>query len=449
MTGKKFQLTEAGWRNDRRIAYFCYDLETDEETFSFEETLEFPFPIPESFESERLLGALHIALAISYYKSFIPPIIEHSYGLSDTEAHFWNEVYRNGLGEFLYKNKLDPQVLATFSAQEKVELKVLDKTNGWNDSAMLGIGGGKDSIVAGELLKEIALPIEGFVLATGEELGQTQAVAHVMDVPLHAIKRVVDPKIISVNALEGSYNGHIPISVIFGLVGAMVAVAGKHKYVVVANEASASIPQTEWAGTNVNHQWSKSIEYETLFQEYVQNSISTELTYFSAVRPLSSVAIAKIFSYYPAYFEVFTSDNSLFKITKENRDHPRWSITSSKSLSSFILLAPWIQKEDMLKIFGQDYLDIAALEDLFHALLGQNGQSVLDCVGTPDELNASLQIILSDGAYARAALVLAETSNPDSVSADARDLSSFLTIQEHRIPAEVAARLIERMEKKL
>ena len=46
--------------------------------------------------------------------------------------------------------------------------------------AILGIGGGKDSIVAGELLKGCSLPFDGFVMATGEQRGQAQAVADIM-----------------------------------------------------------------------------------------------------------------------------------------------------------------------------------------------------------------------------------------------------------------------------
>lgn len=447
MIGQKFKITEAGWRDSRRIAYFCYEIETDETTFSLEETIELPEGVPESVESEKLLRSLHLALAISYYKSFIPPVIEHPYLMDGEETEFWNTVYLNGLGEFLYTNSLSGSKLAKFRAQDGKIYTNEDSSIDWQDNAVLGIGGGKDSIVAGELLKAVGIPVSGFVLATGEILGQTKAVSDVMNIELTAVKRIIDLQILDINKIEGAYNGHIPISLIFGLVGALVAVSQKSKYIIVANEASASIPQTTWEGQNINHQWSKSLEFERLFQDYLHANISGEIHYFSAIRPLSSVAIAKIFSNYPQYFEVFTSDNSLFKVKQDAREHPRWSLNSTKSLSSYILLAPWMTDEDLLRTFGRNFLNEAGLSELFGNLLGQDGKSVLDCVGTPEELRASISEVIDRGRFTDSALVT-YTIVKQLMHAEP-ELQSFMTYGEHAIPDKIAPKLQILMEQQL
>lgn len=444
MIGQKFIIKDAGWRNDRQLAFFTYEIHTDEKTFLLEETLQFPVSLSESTESEKLLRALHIALAISYYKSFLPPVIEHKYAMTAVESEFWNTVYRNGLGEFLYKNTLSSDQLATFSSQEGIQIGAENTISSWKDIAELGIGGGKDSIVAGELLKEANIEISGFVLATGEILGQTKAVSDVMEIDLTAVKRVIDGQILDINKLEGAYNGHIPISLIFGLVGAMIAVSKEHRYVIVANEASASIPQTTWEGTSVNHQWSKSLEFERLFQDYLHAYVSEELSYFSAIRPLTSVAIAKLFAQYPKYYEVFTSDNSLFKINQQSREHPRWSSDSSKSLSSFILLAPWITDDELVRIFGQNFLNREDLTPMVSALLGENGQTVLDCVGTPEELASCLAELTDQDRFTDSALLTYTIDKKLLVGAS--DINSFLTIHEHAMPDLITGRLIEQLE---
>ena len=443
MTGRKFIITKSGWSNNRQLAYFCYSLETDEKTFELEETLEFPTPAPETIEAENLLRALHIALSISYYKSFVPPVIQHSYNMTDVEAQFWNTVYKHGLGEFLYINSLSSSKIATFSAQSGL-LSSQKSTIEWLDKACLGIGGGKDSIVAGELLKVSNVPLCGFVLATGEILGQTQAVANAMGINLFAVKRILDRQILEINKIEGAYNGHIPISLIFGLVGAMIATINQGRFVIVANEASASIPQTTWEDQNINHQWSKSIEFERLFQDYLHAYVSKELRYFSAVRPLTSVAIAKLFSQYRQYFEIFTSDNSLFKINPEAREHPRWSTNSTKSLSSFILLAPWINDENLLKIFGQNYLYRSDLTPMLSALLGENQQTVLDCVGTSEELKSSLAELFAQDRFTDSALFTYTIDKKLLVGAP--DIQSYLVLQEHSIPKTIASSLLKQME---
>jgi hypothetical protein len=170
----------------------------------------------------------------------------------------------------------------------------------------------------------------------------------------------------------------------------MLAVANTSAYVIVANEASSSIPQLAHGDMNINHQWSKSIEFERLFQDYLHTYVTSELSYFSAIRPMPSLAVAREFVKYPQYFNVFTSDNSLFKIALGERSHPRWSRDSSKSLSSFILLSALLEENQLMDIFGHNFLNDATLLESFSAIMGENGQVVLDCVGTPEELRASL-----------------------------------------------------------
>lgn len=445
MTGKTFTLTEAGWKENRTVAFFQYSLETSEETFQFEEALEFPISIPNSYESEALLRALHIALGISYYKSFVPPIITHPYAITEVEADFWNTVYVHGLGEFLYKNNLKPEQLAKFFQQDgnKIEKGSIAELH---PEAFLGLGGGKDSIVAGELLKECGITFDSFVLASGEQLGQTLQVADVMQTNLFSVKRYIDKKIIEVNNKLGAFNGHVPISVIFALVGAMLAVGKNKKYVVVANESSSSIPQATLGNLQINHQWSKSITFERLFQDYLHAYIHCDLYYFSVVRPLTSVAIAKIFSSLADYFDVFTSDNSLFKIDQAQREHPRWSKDSSKTLSSYILLSPWLDKNQLRDVFGYDYLHDLTMKKRVIDLLG-SGNPVLDCVGTPEELKASLAVAARNEAFSNSELL--KDSDIKRILTTGQPLQEFEKLDVDAIPTDIKQTLLAKIKEKL
>jgi len=390
MTGKEFIYTTTSWSDNRSKLVCEFTILTDKQSFELSESVAFPQPIPESNEASQLERALHLALGVSYYKAFIPPVISHPYAMSEVEASFWNTVFKNGYGEFLFKNNISYNQIAQFTAQKGIEFSS-ESPQKLEEKAVLGIGGGKDSIVAGELLKQIGVPVTGFVLATGEVLGQTQAVSDVMGINLLPIKRLIDREIIEINTLDGATNGHIPISFIFGLIGATTALSNNSAYVIVANEASSSIPHATHENMEVNHQWSKSIEFERLFQDYLHTYVSSEMYYFSAIRPMPTLAVASKFVEYPEYFEVFTSDNSLFRIAANERTHPRWSLDSSKSLSSFILLSALLSEEQLLMIFGHNFLDDSSLQDSFSAIMGENGKVVLDCVGTPEELRASLK----------------------------------------------------------
>jgi hypothetical protein len=390
---------------DTQTVSFTYVIRHDDTSYQLSEQLAFPLPLTESNQMQAALRALHLALGISYYKTFMSPTIEHPYAMAENEATFWNDVWRNGLGEFLYINKLDPNKLARFTAQAGTDYPHASAAAPLEPTVLLGIGGGKDSIVSGELLKQLNLPFSGFVMATGEQLGQTKAVAETMDIPLFAIGRKLDTRLLELQELPDAYKGHVPISLIFGLVGTVLAIASGANYVAVGNEASASIPRIRGAFGNVNHQWSKSFAFEEAFQSFVHQHISPDITYFSTIRPLTSVGVAKLFSQHSKYFTVFTSDNSVFRIDPAKRPNARWSLESPKTLSSFILLAPWLSEADLMSAFGRNMLAESMLETLFLELTGQQGEPPLDCVGTIEELTLSLRLLVSQKKFVGSTLL--------------------------------------------
>ncbi len=435
---------------DRFSVSFVYRVDTNETSFTLSEEIRMPIALPDNPTIDRHLRALHIALGISYYKTFLPPKIDHAYSMEAAEAAFWNDVFKNGLGEFLYKNNRSAKDIAQFSAQHgSIEPDAVDSVT-WQSRVLLGIGGGKDSIVAGELLKELALPVSGFVLATGTNRGQAQAVADVMRVELLVIERKLDPQILEMNKLDGALNGHIPISLIFALSGCLLAAARGDKYVVVANESSASIPHVEHEGMEVNHQWSKSLEFETSFQQFVTRYLSEHLVYFSAVRPLTSIAVAKMFAHFPAYLPVFTSDNAHFKINGEAAAHPRWGLMSAKSLSSYILLAPWVEKATLDEAFGRNFLDVPELENLFYNLLGKGDETILDCVGTPHELRLSLSLIAAKEMHNDSVLMQKAREKGLILNDTEAMLAGALRLSdEHAMPETLQNHLLGKMEEKL
>ena len=403
MNQESFIYSEFRVSDDRKTASFVYELRHDGQQHTLTETLTFPVALLDTPEQQRSLRALHIALGVSYYKIFLAPEIIHPYAMDQAEADFWNQIWHGGYGEFLYINKLPAERLATFTVQDGQRFEGETATEA--AGAIMGIGGGKDSIVAGELLKALDVPVTGFVMATGEQLGQTMAVAQAMQVGLHAVQRVIDKQLLDLQEQPGAYKGHIPISMIFALVGTALAVAQSAAYVVVANEASASIPRVTWHDKAVNHQWSKSFGAEQLVQQFIHASITPRITYFSAIRQLTSIGVAKVFANFPQYFEVFTSDNFVFRIDPAKRPSGRWGLESPKSLSSYMLLAPWMSDEDVARTFGMNLLSEQSLETLFLELTGVEGEPPLDCVGTVDELVLSLNLLAQAGRYGDTALM--------------------------------------------
>ncbi|NDK08711.1 hypothetical protein EOM39_05735, partial [Candidatus Gracilibacteria bacterium] len=100
---------------------------------------------------DNFLFPLSIALGISYYKLYpTKELVVKTGFLSEDDKSFWVKFYRNGLGEFLYKNKISFEGLFNFINDSDKYYPIIDfKTS---DDILLPIGGGKDSIVSAELL---------------------------------------------------------------------------------------------------------------------------------------------------------------------------------------------------------------------------------------------------------------------------------------------------------
>jgi hypothetical protein len=435
---------------DNRSVKFHYQVKmVNEPDIDFTESWVLPVDIDVNNNLVRnILDALLIGVGISYYKIFVPSYFELPFSLSEPAAKFWNLVYRDGMSEFLYINKLDPAVMARFDGLAEASSV---SAPGLSNTAVLGIGGGKDSIVAGELLKNIGVDIKGFVFGTGTDVGQTQKVADDMGIELLKIARNIDLKIIELNKRSDTLSGHVPISMLFALASLLLGATLGHAYGVVANEFSASEENIIWNGLNVNHQWSKSFIFEKAFQSFVASCISPDMRYFSAIRPLTSVAVAKLFSRYPVYLGDFTSCNLVFRIDPARRPAGNWCGECAKCLSSFILLAPWIDSQKLIDLFGKNMLNDGSQKQLFLELTGVEGHKPLDCVGTTEEIILSLNLASERSLFSDSAMMtLAKDSGIIRDNDWQAILQDYLQLQpEEAFPDALKAKLLDTLTKAL
>lgn len=335
---------------------------------------------------QKSLESLQLILGISYYKLYCPPKIVISFKLSKEQADFWNIVYKKGLGEFLYRNKLDLNQLARFPYSK---IKINSERTKACDRALLGIGGGKDSIVAVELLKNF--DITSFLVETQQKDIISENIIKKIEKPFLKVQRILDPKIFEI--YEGAYNGHIPISAVFAFLGILVATIYEYKYVIVANEHSSNFGNLTYQCETINHQWSKSIEFEMLLQEYVKKFITPDIIYFSVLRQFYEIRVAQMFAEQKKYFSLFTSCNKNFKVFKE-RPNSLWCGECPKCVFVFLMLAPFLSKKELLNIFQKNLFADNSLISLFQDLLGFGKIKPFDCVGTFEESQVALSLVL-------------------------------------------------------
>jgi len=333
---------------------------------------------------QRTLESIHLMLGVSYAKLYLTPQIKTQTRLTKQQASFWQTVYRRGLGELFYRNKITP-VNFKFPVRSSEAPEAIDFPR--SKRMLVGIGGGKDSIAALELLKRQGEDITGFVVETGKRTPVIRDTIRLARIPALRFQRFLDPTIYERH--PEWYRGHIPVSTVFAWLGYLAGILYDYSSVVVANEHSSNFGNITYHGETVNHQWSKSVEFEALFQNYTRSFVSPDVTYFSLLRPLHEIRITKIFSRYPKYFPVFTSCNRNFSVL-----HPlhggRWCGQCAKCSFVFTMLAAWLPKATVVKIFGKNLLADEKLLPMFTDLAGKGTMKPFDCVGTFEEMQAAL-----------------------------------------------------------
>ncbi len=374
------------------ILTFSYATElVDGTKHEFTETLQIPGVIDIQRASHpsvaRVCEMIHMTLGVSYFKLFGPSEIVHPYSFTPSQASYWELLYTQGLGEYYYTNGLDFQGRVHFAASEGVKQSdVLPP----QQRALILHGGGKDSIVSVEIAKKAGMDFDLFAV---NEYDIQKAVAEIIGKKTCSIKRTVDQHMIELNKEGNVYNGHVPISAVYATVAFLYALLFDYAFVVVSNELSAVYGNVMYKGMNINHQWSKSQEFESATRSYLAGIVGDSLQFFSLLRPLYEIQIAKIFTNYPQYFEVFSSSNHNFTLDQSGEKR-RWSVEFSKGKVEFVwaLLSAFLPKSEMLRIFQEDIYSRIDCLDRFKELLGVKDIKPLDCVGTPQEVIVAMYL---------------------------------------------------------
>ncbi|MDD3174008.1 MAG: hypothetical protein PHF63_10250, partial [Herbinix sp.] len=254
------------------------------------------------------------------------------------------------------------------------------KTEYKKSGCLIPIGGGKDSIVTLELLKNRKSSNLCYLINKKEASQKCAEIAGYSDEEVLIVNRSLDANMLKLNK-EGYLNGHTPFSAIVAFSSVLTAYLFDKQYVVLSNEASANESTVE--GTMVNHQYSKSFKFESDFNSYEDQYISSGVHYFSLLRPFSELQIAKHFALQDKYFEIFRSCNVGSKVDK-------WCGGCPKCLFVYIILSPFIDLNRLEKIFDKDLLNDENLIPIFDKLIGLAPEKPFECVGTVEEANAAI-----------------------------------------------------------
>lgn len=421
--------------------------QTDERTFAFQytvyfangaierftEKLEFPFAIKQIDKTAtKILRQIHLVLGINYYKLHAAPKVVVPHRMDEVSASFWNKVYIYGLGEFAYLNRLSPRSLGNFKAN--VKSSSLSKCTASsavpkfipNGRYLTGIGGGKDSLVAWELLKALGVKQTAFACESPSHNNSLRrdVITSLGDKSLIVVRKP-DQKLEKMRSNGTVFRGHTPMSVVIAWVAIFCAYLKKYDGFFVANESSSNEYNLTWRGVKVNHQWTKTVTFEKAMGAFL-NHIGVDVSYMSVVRPMNELTITALFSKMEQYHDVFFSCNKSQVDAEGNA--VRWCGKCAKCASASLLLAPFVSPEKLERIIGVNMYNNSSNVNLFAELAGFSGNKPFECVCTKEEA-ASILAYLHDNDEYNGMTVVSELWKQFGDGRDADSLNVLLNFK--------------------
>jgi hypothetical protein len=250
-------------------------------------------------------------------------------------------------------------------------------------------GGGIDSIVTLEHIRQRADVTLFVVSRPGDTYDAIEQPAAIAGLPITRASRLIDPQLLR-SAENGFLNGHVPVTGIISAIAILAAVLDDRDAVVMSNEWSASVPTLEFDGRPVNHQYSKSAQFEAAFRDVLTETAAPMPEYFSWLRDRTELWVGHEFALLARYHSTFRSCNRAFYAEKARRlDH--WCGECDKCCFIDLILAPFLSASELGEIFAVagEPLGKPELRGKFRALLGA-GTKPFECVGEATECRAAV-----------------------------------------------------------
>jgi hypothetical protein len=367
----------------------------------------------------RLLNWLGVVSAFYLFSIEYFTELAAEFPLDADEQDFFQKLTYNGMAEFRQVNGIAMDTATKVTPTATETLDVSGESPALSGALLLN-GGGKDGCVSALLLEQTGHPFDWFML--NSSVAQDR-VAEASGKHVVKVKRQMDDR-----RFDGKYTGHRPTSACIAICSVLAAYLTGRASVIASNEQSANEGNGTIDGVQVNHQYSKSLEFERDYGQLLR-SHHIPVQYFSLLRPLHELQIVKVMTHSDQYLRTFTSCNHGYK-------RGEWCMQCAKC--AFIVLVFTALDPASAKIVWNDELAIntPAFLPFIQELIDPAVQKPLECVGTIEECQLAARLILTGPLHDRLSPEL-HTMLEAHASAST-DTAAFLQTlsDQHAVPVE-------------
>jgi hypothetical protein len=336
----------------------------------------------------RIVRALAIVEAASYWKAVASPVIEVAIGNADpAEMAWWASFWQPAMGEFYFRNGIDFTAPGFLRIQAAAGLPA-----GGAAASLPGAGasrplvmfsGGKDSLALTYAIKDGG-PADFFLYnPTASQRALARSLAGGGRVT--EVHRVILPELLEMNASGGYLNGHTPYSAYLALAAMLAGYLRGNDVVVAGNSRSDDEPNVEsYLGASINHQWTKSAQYEAALQDYAARWLPAAPSYCSPLRPLYELQVIRSLT---PHMEEYFQAQSCNKLKGQG-----WCRECAKCCWVFLATAALFGRSTAVSKAGGDLLASPALSGLFEAMAGitPGMPRPFECTGTELEVRSAI-----------------------------------------------------------
>ena len=346
--------------------------------------------------AQRLIRALAIVEAFSYWKAFCSPVIQVALPPHDqAELAWWQAFWPKAMGEFFYRNNINftepgflqiaaPPGLAG-SASPAAEPSQQAPPRGDSVPPLIMFSGGKDSLALTFAARETSTSPTDFFLYNPTPGQRSLAESLTVGGRILEVHRDILPELLALNAANHP-NGHTPYSAYLAVAALLAGHLRGSELVLAGNSRSDDEPNVEsYLGQPVNHQWTKSHEFEAALSTYRSQWLPGAPVYSSPLRPLFELQIIQSLS---GHIDAYLNTSSCNR-TKGNG----WCRTCAKCAWVFLATSALFGHDLAIQKTGGDMFANPGLTELYERMAGLTGTKPFECTGTEEEVRAAIQAI--------------------------------------------------------
>jgi hypothetical protein len=346
----------------------------------------------ETETARRLVRSLAIVESFSYWKAFCSPVIEVALPPADAaETAWWESFWPRAMGEFFYRNGIDftapgflhiTTVPGIVPAQQYAALPTAGRGSA---PPLVMFSGGKDSLALTYAIRDDAAPGCDFFVYNPTPGQRVLAESLADGGRIIEVRREILPELLELNA-SGHPNGHTPYSAYLALAALLAGYLRGNTLALAGNSRSDDEPNVgSYLGMAVNHQWTKSHEYEAALGDYRSRWLPGAPAYSSPLRPLFELQIIRSLA---PHMDAYLKTASCNKTKGLG-----WCRKCAKCAWVFLATSALFGHDLAVSKAGGDIFADPGMSGLYEAMAGLPGagDKPFECTGTEEEVRSAIQ----------------------------------------------------------